>query len=172
MSATFSSLPTAIQIPASRHSISRRCQARRQRPRVSASRDPEHHRGRKDQQRRILHQPEAGEGHYRRLRRLIGKRRKQEHTMAEKPRLKLPAEAKKGDVIEIKTLLPHVMEFGPAQGQGRQRDPAQNHQQVRLRIQRQAGVLGESRSGNRRQSVHAVQRKGRRERDIQIHLDR
>jgi len=32
--------------------------------------------------------------------------------MAEKPRLKLPAEAKKGDVIEIKTLLPHVMESG------------------------------------------------------------
>src|SRR4029078_6304040 len=30
--------------------------------------------------------------------------------MAEKPRLKLPAEAKKGDVIEIKTLLPHVMD--------------------------------------------------------------
>src|SRR5262249_42643743 len=32
--------------------------------------------------------------------------------MAEKPRLKLPKEAKKGDVIEIKTLLPHVMESG------------------------------------------------------------
>ena len=32
--------------------------------------------------------------------------------MAEKPRLKLPAEAKKGEVIEIKTLLPHVMESG------------------------------------------------------------
>jgi sulfur-oxidizing protein SoxZ len=32
--------------------------------------------------------------------------------MAEKPRLKLPAEAKKRDVIEIKTLLPHVMESG------------------------------------------------------------
>ena len=32
--------------------------------------------------------------------------------MAEKPRLKLPTEAKKGEVIEIKTLLPHVMESG------------------------------------------------------------
>src|SRR5439155_27122714 len=32
--------------------------------------------------------------------------------MAEKPRLKLPKEAKKGEVIEIKTLLPHVMESG------------------------------------------------------------
>jgi hypothetical protein len=89
--------------------------------------------------------------------------------MAEKPRLKLPAEAKKGEVIEIKTLLPHVMESG--QRQGRQRDPAQNHQQVRVRIQRQAGVFGESRFGNCCQSLHAIQRKGRRERHIQIHLD-
>ena len=32
--------------------------------------------------------------------------------MAEKPRLKLPKEAKKGEVIEIKTLLPHIMESG------------------------------------------------------------
>ena len=36
--------------------------------------------------------------------------------MAEKPRLKLPKEAKKGEVIEIKTLMPHIMEVGPAQG--------------------------------------------------------
>ena len=32
--------------------------------------------------------------------------------MADKPRLKLPTEAKKREVIEIKTLLPHVMESG------------------------------------------------------------
>ena len=32
--------------------------------------------------------------------------------MAEKPRLKVPKEVKKGDLIEIKTLLPHVMESG------------------------------------------------------------
>ena len=32
--------------------------------------------------------------------------------MAEKPRLKIPKEVKKGEVIEIKTLLPHVMESG------------------------------------------------------------
>ena len=32
--------------------------------------------------------------------------------MAEKPRLKLPKEAKKGEIIEIKTLIPHVMESG------------------------------------------------------------
>ena len=32
--------------------------------------------------------------------------------MAEKPRLKVPKEAKKGEIIEIKTLLSHPMETG------------------------------------------------------------
>jgi sulfur-oxidizing protein SoxZ len=32
--------------------------------------------------------------------------------MAEQPRLKLPKEAKKGEVIQIKTLVSHVMETG------------------------------------------------------------
>jgi sulfur-oxidizing protein SoxZ len=32
--------------------------------------------------------------------------------MAEKPRVKLPSEAKKGEVIVIKTLIAHVMETG------------------------------------------------------------
>jgi sulfur-oxidizing protein SoxZ len=32
--------------------------------------------------------------------------------MAEKPRLKIPKEAKKGELIEIKTLMPHIMETG------------------------------------------------------------
>ncbi|MBV8792829.1 MAG: thiosulfate oxidation carrier complex protein SoxZ [Pseudolabrys sp.] len=32
--------------------------------------------------------------------------------MAEKPRIKLPKEAKKGEVIQIKTLISHIMESG------------------------------------------------------------
>ena len=32
--------------------------------------------------------------------------------MADKPRLKVPKEAKKGEVIEIKTLIAHIMESG------------------------------------------------------------
>src|SRR5204863_225785 len=36
----------------------------------------------------------------------------QEFVMAEKPRLKVPKEAKKGEVVEIKTLLSHLMETG------------------------------------------------------------
>ena len=54
--------------------------------------------------------------------------------MAEKPRLKIPKEAKKGEVIEIKTLLPHVMESGQRKDKDGKTDPAQDHQQVRMRI--------------------------------------
>ena len=32
--------------------------------------------------------------------------------MAEKPRLRIPSEAKKGDIIQIKTLMSHPMETG------------------------------------------------------------
>src|SRR2546430_5656488 len=32
--------------------------------------------------------------------------------MAEKPRLKIPKEAKKGEVVQIKTLISHIMETG------------------------------------------------------------
>jgi sulfur-oxidizing protein SoxZ len=32
--------------------------------------------------------------------------------MAAGPRLKVPTQAKKGDIIEIKTLMPHIMESG------------------------------------------------------------
>ena len=32
--------------------------------------------------------------------------------MAEKPRLRVPSEAKKGDIIQIKTLVSHPMETG------------------------------------------------------------
>jgi sulfur-oxidizing protein SoxZ len=32
--------------------------------------------------------------------------------MAENPRIKIPKEAKKGETIEIKTLMPHIMESG------------------------------------------------------------
>lgn len=32
--------------------------------------------------------------------------------MAEKPRIKLPKEAKKGEIIQIKTLISHIMESG------------------------------------------------------------
>ena len=38
--------------------------------------------------------------------------------MAEKPRIKLPKTAKKGEVIEIKTLVSHIDGNRPAQGHG------------------------------------------------------
>lgn len=35
-----------------------------------------------------------------------------ENWMADKPRLKLPKEAKKGEIVQIKTLVSHIMETG------------------------------------------------------------
>jgi cytochrome c553 len=64
-----------------------------------------------------------------------------------KPRVKVPKSAKAGEVITIKTLISHKMESG-AQGQGRQHHPAQDHQQVHLRVQRRTGVRMRYRSGN------------------------
>jgi sulfur-oxidizing protein SoxZ len=37
--------------------------------------------------------------------------------MADKPRIKLPKEARKGDVIQIKTLIAHIMENGQRRDQ-------------------------------------------------------
>ena len=46
----------------------------------------------------------------------------------------VPASAKKGDVIEIKTLISHVMETGYRIGVDRQADPARHHRRLRLHL--------------------------------------
>ena len=91
--------------------------------------------------------------------------------MAEKPRLKLPTEAKKGEVIEIKTLLPHVMESG-------QRKDKDGNPIPRKIINKFACEF----NGNPVFSVnldpaiaanpYMQLNKSRREWDFQIHLDR
>jgi sulfur-oxidizing protein SoxZ len=43
--------------------------------------------------------------------------------MAEKPRIKLPKESRKGDVIQIKTLIAHAMENGKRRDQAGQLIP-------------------------------------------------
>jgi sulfur-oxidizing protein SoxZ len=43
--------------------------------------------------------------------------------MAEKPRIKLPKESRKGDVIQIKTLIAHTMENGQRRDQAGQLIP-------------------------------------------------
>ena len=91
--------------------------------------------------------------------------------MAEKPRLKLPTEAKKGDVIEIKTLLPHVMESGQRKDKDGKTIPRKIINKFACEFNGKPVFIGQSRSGDRRQSVHAVHRQGGGERHVQIHLD-
>ena len=43
--------------------------------------------------------------------------------MADKPRLKVPKEAKKGDIVQIKTLISHMMETGFRHGTNGQMIP-------------------------------------------------
>ena len=92
--------------------------------------------------------------------------------MAEKPRLKLPKEAKKGEVIEIKTLMPHIMELGQRKDKDGKTIPRKIINKFTCRVQRQAGVHRRSRAGDRRQPVYAVLRQGGGERHVQVHLDR
>ena len=54
-----------------------------------------------------------------------------------KPRIKLPESAKVGEVIEIKTLISHVMETGQRKDPDGKTDPAQHHQHVQRHVRRQ-----------------------------------
>ena len=134
----FWSSPTAIRGPAFRCSTSRRCRdARRRRPafvcrrlrtssssprRATANSSPTASRSRS---------PSAAAAADRAR---FSRQEFQETVMAEKPRLKVPKEAKKGEVIELKTLLSHPMETGFRKDASGKVDAAQDHQQVHLRI--------------------------------------
>jgi hypothetical protein len=48
--------------------------------------------------------------------------------------INLPARAKRGEVIEIKTLIAHPMETGYPPRSDRCRDPARHHQPLRLHL--------------------------------------
>ena len=61
--------------------------------------------------------------------------------MAVKPRIKLDKkEAKKGDIVEVKALVSHVMETGQRKDAHGNIDAAQDPEQVHLHGRRQAGV--------------------------------
>ena len=93
--------------------------------------------------------------------------------MAVKPRIKLDKkEAKKGDLVEVKALVSHVMETGLRKDADGNIDPAQDPQQVRLHGRRQAGVRRRFRDGGLGQPVHPVQVQGRGIRPGRADLDR
>ena len=92
--------------------------------------------------------------------------------MAEKPRLKLPKEAKKGEVIEIKTLMPHIMESGQRKDKDGKTIPRKIINKFACEFNGKPVFTAESRTGDRGQPVHAVPCQGGRERHVQVHLDR
>ena len=118
-------------------------------------------RDRQDERRLGVHGEQAGQGHHRRLRRLSSDAGNNHGRMAVKPRIKLDKkEAKKGDLVEVKALVSHVMETGPAQGRRRQHHSAQDPEQVHLHGRRQAGVRRRFRDRGFGEPVHPVQVQG------------
>ena len=84
---------------------------------------------------KFYHRPQAGEGHHRRLRRLIRDRTTNEQSSGERHGRKAapqscPRKPRRARSSQIKTLLSHVMETGLRKDASRQRHPAQDHQQV------------------------------------------
>ena len=54
--------------------------------------------------------------------------------------INVPARAKRGEIIEIKTLISHPMETGFRRSQTRRAGPARHHPAVRLHLQRRRGL--------------------------------
>ena len=92
--------------------------------------------------------------------------------MAEKPRLKLPKEAKKGEVIEIKTLLPHIMESGQRKDKDGKAIPRKIINKFACEFNGKPVFTANLEPGDRRQPLHAVPCKGGRKRYVQVHVDR
>ena len=91
--------------------------------------------------------------------------------MAEKPRLKIPKEAKKGELIEIETLLPHIIELGQRKDKDGKPIPRKIINKFACEFNGKP-VFSVSGTGDRRQSLYAVPCQGGGERYVQVHLDR
>ena len=80
-----------------------------------------------------------------------------------KPRIKLDKkQAKKGDLVEVKALVSHIMETGLRKDAQRQHHPAQDPEQVHLHGERQGSVRRRLRAGDLRQSRTSSSSSGRR----------
>ena len=92
--------------------------------------------------------------------------------MAEKPRLKLPKEAKKGDVIEIKTLMPHIMESGQRKDKDGKPIPRKIINKFTCEFNGKPVFSANLEPAIAANPVYAVLRQGGGERHVQVHLDR
>ena len=86
--------------------------------------------------------------------------------------INVPAKAKRGEIIEIKTLISHAMETGFRHTSVGARSRATSSRHVRLHLQRRGDFPRRAVSGDRRQSVHHVPHGRDRERHARVQMDR
>ena len=89
-----------------------------------------------------------------------------------KPRVKLPESAKVGDVIEVKTLISHVMETGQRKDPDGKTIPRNIINIVHRHVRRHRGVQGGAASGHLRQPLPVVLHEGAGPRRVRVHLGR
>ena len=75
--------------------------------------------------------------------------------------INVPAKAKRGEIIEIKTLMSHIMETGYRRTATGEVDPARHHHQLHLPLQRRRDFPRRSVSGDRGQPVHHASSRSR-----------
>ena len=85
--------------------------------------------------------------------------------------INVPAKAKRGEIIEIKTLMSHIMETG-YRHTARARRSARHHHELLLPLQRRRDFPRRTVSGDLGESVHHLLHGGHRERQVRIRMDR
>ena len=87
--------------------------------------------------------------------------------------INVPAKAKRGDIIEIKTLMSHIMETGYRHtADRRSRFRATSSRALPAAINGDGDFPRRPVSGHRRQSVHHLLHDGDRERQVRVRMDR
>ena len=85
--------------------------------------------------------------------------------------INVPAKARRGEIIEIKTLISHIMETGYRHMAQASRS-ARHHHALSCRYNGDRDFPRRSVSGDRRQPVHRVLHHGDRKRDTRVRMDR
>ena len=86
--------------------------------------------------------------------------------------INVPAKAKRGDIIEIKTLMSHIMETGYRHMASGELIPRDIITGFTCRYQRRGDLSRRPVPGDRRQSFHHVLHDGDRERQVRVRMDR
>ena len=86
--------------------------------------------------------------------------------------INVPAKARRGDIIEIKTLMSHIMETGYRHTGVRRSRSARHHHELYVPLQRERDFPRRPVSGDLRQSLHHLLHHRDRERQVRVRMDR